>query len=169
MSRIQIMLMTVLAASCATSPYSGQQISTGTISFGGFVDEPGVTVRIDARDKQTGTWPAVWWATSATTPTFAAGAICPNSPALYSYSASVPLQWSIYWTAVTGGFEARVRARKLGVGEQDLLFTSNPNGVSCMQANAFTPDCDFYSVAYTTCGYSLYEATVKTTSSHPWL
>ena len=173
MSRIQTLLMTVACvvagASCATSPYDGQTFSDGKIQFGGFVDEPGAQIRFYAKDRTNNAWNILDSTTSVTSPTFAAGTLCSNSPALYRYQKQVWPMWGIYWTPITGGgYSAQMKARKFGVGEQDLYFTTNPDGPNCISSH-ITPGCDFVNVAVNICGYTKQEATVKTTSTHPWL
>jgi hypothetical protein len=158
----------VVGASCAMTPYSGQQISTNTVQFDGLTDTPGATVRIDAYDWWTNSYYAMSWVTTGTTPYLAAGAVCPNSPALYQYVASVPLQWSVLWKKFGTQYQAKVRATQLGVGETALKFTANSAGANCMAANAFNSTCDFYTVAYSTCGYALNEATIIGKSTSPW-
>jgi hypothetical protein len=173
MSRIHRVMMivavAVIGASCATSPYDGQQFSDGKIPFAGFVDEPNAEIRFSVRDRTNNSFPLVDSVRSSATPTFAAGAFCSNSPALFKYQKTVWPLWSLFWTQIPGGYETKVKARKYGsVSERDILFTANPNGVDCILRN-ITPGCDFMTVAVTLCGYSRYEATVKTTSSRPWL
>ena len=172
MSRIQMGMMAALVAvvaSCATSPYDGQTFGDGKIPFAGFVDEPGVQIRFYVRDRTNGSYPLIDGATSSTTPTFAAGAFCANSPALYKYDKTIWPLWPVLWQQVPGGYETKVRARKFGAtSEQQIMFTANPEGVNCILRN-ITPGCDFANVAFNICGFNRTEATVKTTSSRPWL
>lgn len=171
MSRIHALaaaLITMVGASCTTSPYSGQTISTGTITFGGFGDAPNATIRFEAFVRSSNNYQQVGVATTKATPTFAAGAICPNSPALYMFNGSAPLNWPIYWDLVNGQYQAKVKATEYTAGITKLYFTDNPNGVDCIIAHGFNSTCDFVDVAYTQCGYKLTEAVVKTTSTAPW-
>jgi hypothetical protein len=172
MSRVQFSIALVCAlagASCAVTPYSGQQISTNTVKVEGLVDQPGVRVRVDAYDWNAARYLPMATVYSTTQLAFAAGTICPNSPPLYRYVASAALVWPIYWGDYDGStYYAKVRATQLTAGETPLQFTANPHGVDCMIANAFNNTCDFYVVAYTTCGYNLTEARVKGTGGAPW-
>jgi hypothetical protein len=168
--RLIISALLVFAAACATSPYSGQPVDTNRIVVAGFAKDPGVRVRVDAYDWSTNTFYMVANATSASTPTLAAGAICPNSPPLYAYNVTTdPLMWPIYWKKNPAGrYEAKVQATQIaGGGTWPLKFTANPNGPSCIQAN-ITPNCDFRTVAQDICGYTLNDAIIVSTKLSPW-
>jgi hypothetical protein len=157
----------MLAASCAVAPYSGQQLDTNEVVFDGFIETAGARVRLEAFDYGTNQFTGVNWATAATTPTFAAGAICPDSPALYRYRGSARLQWPIYWRRINGEWESKVRAFKVtSSGEVALFFTANPNAGQCMAENAFNNTCTFSNVAVT-CGFNINQAVVKGDET-PW-
>jgi hypothetical protein len=156
-------------ASCAMGPTDGSVTTTSEVSFDGFVDGAGLKVRLEAFDNGTNKFTALKTVTAATTPTFAAGAICPNSPALYRYTGKIDLPWPYWWKYVTGTYQARVRAFKLtSSGETPVFFTTNQNPSTCMTDNAFNRTCDFYNVASSQCGFSIHEAAVKGTGLAPW-
>ncbi|HEY5944175.1 MAG TPA: hypothetical protein VIV40_01730 [Kofleriaceae bacterium] len=161
-------LFLLALASCALAPTSGSTTYTSAIDFDGFVDGPGLRVRLEAFDAYTNQVGTAKTVTADTAPSFAAGTICPNSPALYRYKGSLDLNLWIWWKLVNGTYEARVRAFKLtSTGETPILFTANPNPGSCWSQNAFNNTCDFNTVA-TKCGFKLGEATVKGVGSAPW-
>jgi hypothetical protein len=173
MSRIHAIAIATLVAittGCALAPASGSTTSTSEIDFDGFVDGPGLKVRLEAFDVGTNKFGALKTVTAATTPSFAAGAICPNSPALYRYTGKIDLHWPIWWKWVGDGtYEARVRAFKVtSSGELPVFFTTNPNAGLCMSQHAFNSTCDFNNVAVSKCGFKIYEATVKGTGPAPW-
>lgn len=158
-----------LAASCAVGPYSGQQIDTSEVSFDGFVDIAGANVRLEAFDYGPDKFVPYTTVKASTSPTFAAGAICPNSPALYRFKGKIDLNWPFWWEKNGATYEAKVRAVKLtSTGELPLFFTANPSAGECMAANAFNNTCDFQNVAVSTCGFSLSQAVVKGTGLAPW-
>lgn len=170
MSRLPAIALTaaILATGCATGPYNGQEISTGTIGFAGFGDSPNAKVRFEAYD-----WIAKkWWPTAETytrpTAFFAAGAICPNSPALYYYTGSMYLNWPLYWDLQSGKYTARVRATQYTAANTTIMFADRPGAVDCVISNGFNQTCDFYNIAYNVCGFHLTTADVKTTSTAPW-
>ena len=158
----------VSAAGCATRPFSGAQISDNVIAIGGLTDVAGVRVRLSAYDWNAARFVALTDVFAQATPSFAAGAICPNSPALYRYDGAVTLNWPFYWRRNPTLYQTKVKATQITAGETPLMFTDNPAGVDCMIANAFNSTCDFFHVAANVCGYDLHEAVVSSTSSSPW-
>src|SRR5215212_9356588 len=117
-------LCLILGASCAVAPYNGQQIYTNTVQLDGLTDQPGVRVLVEAYDWNASRYLPMTTVTTTTAPAFAAGTICPNSPALYRYTASAALIWPFYWGAFDGTtYSARVRATQLTAGETRLFFT----------------------------------------------
>lgn len=168
MLRYLKVLFALALASCAVGPTSGSVTSTSEISFDGFVDGPGLKVRLEAFDNGPDKFYGVKTVTASTTASFQAGAICPNSPALYRYTGKIDLIWPFWWNYNNGTYEARVRAFKLtSSGETPVFFTANPDPGICMAENAFNNTCDFYNVAVE-CGFKIYEATVKGVGSAPW-
>lgn len=166
--RYSVLFLLALAA-CAVGPTDGSVTETSEVSFDGFVDGPGLKVRLEAYDFNVDEFGALKTVTASTKPTFAAGAICPNSPALYRYTGKIDLKWPIWWKHVNGTYQARVRAFKVtSSGETPVFFTANENAASCMEANAFNRTCDFYNVASTKCGFKLDEATVNGVGAGPW-
>ncbi len=163
-------LAVLLVAGCAVAPYSGKSIDENTISFSGLTDVAGVRVRLSAYDWNASRFLPMVDVFATTEPAFPAGSICPNSPALYLYDGSISLIWPFFWRRLDGSpYQTKVRATQITSADTPLLFTSNPSGPACMQANAFNTTCDFYVVAHTTCGYQLNEAIVFTRSSSPWI
>ena len=161
-------LFVLALASCAMAPTSGSQTSTSEVSFDGFVDGPGLRVRLEAFDYPANRFGGVRTVTADTAPSFAAGAICPNSPALYRYRGKIDLIYPFWWRSVNGTYQARVRAFKLtSTGELPVFFTTNPDPGPCMANNAFNDTCDFNNVA-TKCGFTINEATVRGVGGAPW-
>lgn len=161
-------LFVLALASCAVGPTSGSVTSTSEISFDGFIEEPSLRVRLDAFDYNANTFGGVRWVTAASAPTFAAGAICPDSPALYRFSGKIDLIYPFWWKNVDGTYQARVRAVKVtSSGSTPLFFTANPDPGICMAENAFNNTCTFSNVAVK-CGFTLNEATVRGVGSAPW-
>jgi hypothetical protein len=161
-------LFVIALASCAMAPTSGSQTSTSEVSFDGFVDGPGLRVRLEAFDYPVNKFGGLKTVTADTAPSFAAGAICPNSPALYRYRGKIDLIYPFWWRYVNGTYQARVRAFKLtATGELPVFFTANPDPGNCMANNAFNSTCDFNNVS-TKCGFTINEATVKGTGAAPW-
>ena len=167
MLRRCMVLFLLALASCAVAPYSGQEVDSSIIAFDGFVDEPSATVRLEAFDVITDDFVPKGTARSATTASLRAGALCPNSPALYRYQGSVNLNWPSYWRWLGNSeYEARLRAIHVNaVGERPIVFTDNPNAGSCMAQRA-KGNCDFYNIA-SQCGFKLDEAKVYG-SGAPW-
>ena len=168
MLRYLKVLFVIALASCAVAPTSGSTTSTSEIAFDGFVDGPGLRVRLEAFDYPAGKFGALRTVTASATPTFAAGTICPNSPALYRYTGKIDLIWPFWWRLVNGTYEARVRAFKLtSTGELPVFFSTNPDPGICMAENGFNNTCDFKNVAVN-CGFTVNEATVKGVGGTPW-
>lgn len=174
MSRVHSLLVAVClfaVASCAVSPYQGKQIETSVVEFDGFTDIPSGRVRLEVYDVGLKRFVALRTVTAAATTTFAAGAICPNSPPLYRYRGGIDLQWPIYWRSrgtQPPSYDARVRGAKLtSTGETALFFTTNPNAGNCMAERGFNSTCDFYNIA-SVCGFTINEVTVLGTGSSPW-
>jgi hypothetical protein len=174
MSRVHSLLVVAclfIVASCAVSPYQGKQIATSEVEFDGFTDIRSGKVRLEVYDVNAQRWAGLRTVTAAATASFAAGAICPNSPALYRYTGSIDLQWPVYWRSrgtQPPTYDAKVRGFKLtSSGELPLFFTTNPNAGNCMASKGFNSTCDFRSIA-TECGFTINEATVLGTGAAPW-
>jgi hypothetical protein len=171
MSRVHSLVLLFVVSSCAVSPYDGKQIATSEVEFDGFTDIASGKVRLEVYDVGLKKFVAMKTVTAAPTASFAAGAICPNSPPLYRYRGAIDLIWPIYWHSLGTNpptYDAKVRGFKLtSTGETPLFFTTNPNAGNCMASKGFNSTCDFYNVA-TECGFTINEATVKGTGSSPW-
>jgi hypothetical protein len=150
-----------LSVGCAVSPYSGQHLSgTTTIPFDGFAHASSASILIEAYNWNTSSFEHVITTVADATTILNEGAFCPNSPALYRYKANVSLN-SNYWKLSGTRRMARVRASQVkGSNRQAILFTDNPNSGQCMANNTKGTSCDFYAVAYNTCGFKLTEATI---------
>ncbi|MEZ4359169.1 MAG: hypothetical protein R3B48_03240 [Kofleriaceae bacterium] len=156
-----------LGAACATTPYSGQEVTTNTIPVAGFGNAPGAPVRLYGWDWSTSKYFYVSSTTTAIEPTFAAGVICPNSPDLYAYSGSITLQWPFYWQPQPGGYRAKIKATQFTSGTTPLWFADNPGAVNCLIAAGFNSTCEFGNIAYA-CGFNTTEPIVTSTSLGPW-
>jgi hypothetical protein len=159
----------LLVASCAMSPTSGSTTSTSEVEFMGFVDAPGLKVRLEGYDYGLKKFVAFKTVTAESTPLFRAGEICPDSPALYRYTGKIDLIWWVYWNFVNNAYETKVRAFKItSTGETPILFTANENPGACMADYGFNGSCNFNNIASTKCGFKLGEATVKGVGYTPW-
>jgi hypothetical protein len=173
MRTLPFVVATALATgACVTGPVSGSEyegdyddIYSPHVAVGGFVRDPGATVVIEAKTSGGG-WHAISSIEASTRQTFAAGAFCPNSPALFSFSDpdADGFQWFLNpdWQYVEPGLKAMtIRAHQADGpnGGLGLLFTERDDSVDCMLQYAGRRDCDFYNVAVE-CGYAETEATI---------
>lgn len=163
-----VIALSLSVAGCAVGPVSGQEIGGNTIEFDGFVRASEARVRLEAFDYGLDRFVALRTVTAERTATFAAGQICPDSPALYRYRGSITLNWPIYWDNNNGQYETKVRGFEVTSGEIPLFFTENENPGPCFAEHGFNSTCNFNNLAVSKCGFELNEAVVKTTDPSPW-
>lgn len=160
MSRLLPAAVLLSLSACVIGPYSGQVVSSSSVPFEGFANSSGAQVIIEAYNWGTASFEYVGSTVAATNAIIGAGTFCSNSPDMFLFNKTVTLN-SGFWKLVNGKNTARVRASQIKNGNLNgMMFTANPAGAECMTNNANTRTCDFYAVAYNTCGYKLSEATI---------
>lgn len=79
-----LLLLLTLASACVVSPTDWQRITPSQpMSLTGFASQPGMAVRLQAKNQRTGAWDVIATYTSSTTPTTI------NSDTLYYWSGSL--------------------------------------------------------------------------------
>lgn len=103
-------------------------------------------------------------------PEYQAGEVCPDAPALYLVSGTLPLDRRQNWRRDGDQQEARMMAyEQSGWNLGYLFFTDRKDGTTCMTQNTFNGTCKFED-AMRLCGYTRIEATVRRYNKpSPWL
>lgn len=160
------------AAACMSTPYSGQDLSSNKVDFSGFATLPRGTMKYVAYNWSARTYDHARRVQVVTDPVpeYQAGEVCPDSPALYSVSASLPLAIPSYWRRNGDHYEAKVFAHEqAGFDIRYVYFTDRPDGMTCVTSNTFNGTCKFEDVMRL-CGYVLHEAMLsRYGTSTPWL
>jgi hypothetical protein len=140
-SSMRVALLVFLIAAtvgCVVTPTDGQNVSPfSPISFNGFAQRAGATLRVESYNKRFARWDTVATFTASTSATTISG------DTLYRWSGSLQFstlpQWECYWSTrgsstcsiPPGSASAQLRVQEVGAG---TLTTFDSEGVSCVGA-----------------------------------
>ncbi len=144
---------------CSTNLSDGAVVNARELVLAGFALNPSTAVQFDFGALNFDGTAVVWKEDQVTThtgraPAVQAGAICPNSPALYPFETKVDARFAP-WVRVGDGQLAHVFLRGDADGTALFFPEDHVGAVECVVTNA-PKDCDFWERAQK-CGFTLHE------------